>query len=171
MSKNEMICLYAATQFSKKELIELMAKQSYKLSKTKSSNHIHRNATPHRYAKKDRKLRNEHTVNKRLHLAYVFQNELEKNGNYYLLDTIAGMKMSKSDVFDYIHCDTSKYIKVEMEDVKSAFYHFTGKEKSVIEEFYNNKNLDKHNEAVYITNILKKIGGKKNDKKRISSYN
>ncbi|MGL6100424.1 MAG: hypothetical protein ACRC0G_12460 [Fusobacteriaceae bacterium] len=171
MSKNEMICLYAATQFSKKELIELMAKQSYKLSNTKSANHTHRYATPHRYAKKDRKLKTEHTINKRLHLIYVFQNELEKKGNYHLLDAIAGMKIDKTDVFSYINCDTTRPLKIEQDDIKSSFYDFVGKEKSAIAALCDNKNLDKHSEAVYITNILKNIGGRKNDKKRINCYN
>lgn len=145
-----------------------MTKQSYKLTNTKISNHTHRNSTPHRVAKKDRKLKTEHAINKRLHLAYVFQNEIEKNRNYHLLDSIHGLTMKKKDVLDYIYCLTEGYVRFDTESVKSSFYKFDGKNKYEIEEIYNNKSLDKQEEAVYIKNILKKIGGKKNDKKRIS---
>ncbi|MGL5962775.1 MAG: hypothetical protein ACRCZ2_00005, partial [Fusobacteriaceae bacterium] len=91
-----------------------------------------------------------------------------KNRNYHLLDSIHGLTMKKKDVLDYIYCLTEGYVRFDTESVKSSFYKFDGKNKYEIEEIYNNKSLDKQEEAVYIKNILKKIGGKKNDKKRIS---
>ncbi|MGL5716149.1 MAG: hypothetical protein ACRCX2_24240 [Paraclostridium sp.] len=171
MSKNELICLYAATQFSRQELIKLMAKQSYKLGDVKSNNHLHRYATSHRCARKDKRLKVHHTINKRLHLAYIFQNQLERNKNYDLLDAISGVSIDKDEVYDYMHCYSPGHVNIDKNAKETSCYYFVDKDKSTLKKYCEDKNLDKHSEAVYITNILKKIGGKTNDKKRISSYN
>ena len=167
MSKNELICLYAATVFSRDQLIKLLKKQSVKLQSNKVNNHIHRYATPHRNAKKDRRLKMHHTINGRLQLTWAFQRQIENRNGYELLDMVMGMNMPKKELYNYLHCYEAKGINVSKNKKDTKCYYFSSK-KQELKKYFLDENLDKHDEAVYICNILKNIGGNWNDKKRIS---
>ncbi|MGL5716886.1 MAG: hypothetical protein ACRCX2_27975 [Paraclostridium sp.] len=167
MSKNELICLYAATVFSREELVKLLKRQSVKLQSNKVNNHIHRYATPHRNAKKDRRLKMHHTINCRLQLTWAYQRQIEGKQCYDLLDLTTGMYISKKNLYNYLHCYETKGIDVGKDGKNTKCYHFVGNKRELEKHFFD-KSLDKHFEAVYICNILKNIGGKRDDKKRIN---
>lgn len=111
-----------------------------------------------------------HTINCRLQLAWTYQRQIENRDGYDLLDMVMGMYIPKKELYNYLHCYDVKGISVGKTKKDTKCYYFIDN-KSELKKYFLDKSLDKHEEAVYIYNILKNIGGKYNDEKRISRSN